>query len=85
MTDAWDPSIPEHKELAHEIELGNGIPEMRPLKAARDALVKVGFEIQHEEDLAEDLRVVEDGEGRCEGGVCWVLRARDHHDTSTRP
>ena len=53
MTDAWDPSIPEHKELAHQIELGNGIPEMRPLRLARQALKTVGFEIEHEEDLAE--------------------------------
>ncbi|KAI0090135.1 S-adenosyl-L-methionine-dependent methyltransferase [Irpex rosettiformis] len=53
MTDRWDPSIPEHKELAHQIEIGNGIPEMRPIQKARDALVSVGFEIQHEEDLAE--------------------------------
>ncbi|OCH86498.1 hypothetical protein OBBRIDRAFT_797119 [Obba rivulosa] len=53
MTDAWDPSIPLHKEIAHGIELGNGIPEMRPLKKARDALLAVGFEIEHEEDLAE--------------------------------
>ena len=53
MTDRWDPSIPEHKELAHQIEIGNGIPEMRPIQQARDALIKVGFEIQHEEDLAE--------------------------------
>lgn len=53
MTDSWDPSIPEHKELAHQLEIGNGIPEMRPLAKAREALVKVGFEIQHEEDLAE--------------------------------
>ncbi|KAH9171392.1 sterol methyltransferase C-terminal-domain-containing protein [Lactarius sanguifluus] len=41
MTDRWDPSIPEHKALAHEIELGNGIPEM------------LGFKIEHEEDLAD--------------------------------
>ena len=53
MTDAWDPSIPEHKALAHEIELGNGIPEMRHLSKAREALKAVGFEIEHEEDLAE--------------------------------
>lgn len=52
MTDAWDPSIPEHKALAHQMELGNGIPEMRPMKMARDALKTVGFEIEHEEDLA---------------------------------
>jgi hypothetical protein len=53
MTDSWDPSIPEHKALAHEIELGNGIPEMRHLYKAREALKTVGFEIEHEEDLAE--------------------------------
>ena len=53
MTDDWDPSIPEHKELAHQIELGNGIPEMRPLRLAREALKTVGFQIEHEEDLAE--------------------------------
>ena len=53
MTDKWDPSIPEHKEVAHGIEIGNGIPEMRPLAQAREAIVKVGFEIEHEEDLAD--------------------------------
>jgi len=53
MTDDWDPANPEHKELAHQIELGNGIPEMRPLRLARQALKTVGFEIEHEEDLAD--------------------------------
>ncbi|OBZ67859.1 Sterol 24-C-methyltransferase erg6 [Grifola frondosa] len=53
MTDSWDPSNPEHRELAHAIEIGNGIPVMRPLKKAREALLNVGFEIEHEEDLAE--------------------------------
>jgi len=53
MTDQWDPSIPEHKAMAHEIELGNGIPEMRHLAKARQALINVGFEVLHEEDLAE--------------------------------
>ena len=53
MTDDWDPSIPKHKELAHQIELGNGIPEMRHISSARNALKNVGFEIEHEEDLAD--------------------------------
>jgi sterol 24-C-methyltransferase len=53
MTDDWDPSIPLHKALAHEIEFGNGIPEMRPLAKSRQALKDVGFVIEHEEDLAE--------------------------------
>ncbi|KIM46709.1 hypothetical protein M413DRAFT_261257 [Hebeloma cylindrosporum] len=52
MTDIWDPTIPEHKAIAHQIELGNGIPEMRPLSMAREALKTVGFQIEHEEDLA---------------------------------
>ncbi|KIJ61846.1 hypothetical protein HYDPIDRAFT_95727 [Hydnomerulius pinastri MD-312] len=53
MTDTWDPSNPKHKELAHAIEFGNGIPEMRPLSKAREAMVNVGFTIEHEEDLAD--------------------------------
>jgi len=53
MTDRWDPSIPAHKTLAHEIELGNGIPEMRPWTKARQAFHTVGFDVEHEEDLAE--------------------------------
>ncbi|KAF8439047.1 S-adenosyl-L-methionine-dependent methyltransferase [Boletus edulis BED1] len=53
MTDAWNPSIPSHKELAHLLEIGNGIPEMRPLSDARKAFVDVGLKIEHEEDLAE--------------------------------
>ncbi|KAI9638302.1 sterol 24-C-methyltransferase, partial [Dioszegia hungarica] len=53
MTDAWDPSIPEHKKIAHGIEVGDGIAEMRNIHAARKALKSVGFEILHEEDLAD--------------------------------
>ena len=53
MTDNWDPSIPSHKEVAHGIEIGNGIPEMRPIRMVREALVNVGFEIEHEDDLAD--------------------------------
>ncbi|CAE7102344.1 unnamed protein product [Rhizoctonia solani] len=53
MTDAWDPTNPEHKDIAHGIEVGDGIPEMRTIKQARQALKNVGFEILHEEDLAD--------------------------------
>lgn len=53
MTDAWDPTNPEHKRIAHGIEVGDGIPEMRSIQAARNALKTVGFEIEHEEDLAD--------------------------------
>ena len=53
MTDDWDPSNPDHKDIAHGIEVGDGIPEMRTIKQARQALINVGFEILHEEDLAD--------------------------------
>lgn len=53
MTDKWDANNTIHQELAHKIEIGNGIPEMRSIARAREALKNVGFEIQHEEDLAD--------------------------------
>lgn len=53
MTDEYDKSNPKHREIAHGIELGDGIPEMRTIKDARDAMHSVGFEILHDEDLAE--------------------------------
>lgn len=52
MTDAWDASKPDHKKVAHGIEIGNGIPEMRSTQSARDALKKVGFTIEQDADLA---------------------------------
>jgi sterol 24-C-methyltransferase len=53
MTDQWDPSNPEHRAIAHGIELGDGIAEMRPKAACLNALDAVGFENVHTEDLAE--------------------------------
>lgn len=53
MTDEWDPSIPSHKHIAHQIELGDGIAEMRTIKDARKAMNAVGFEMMHDEDLAD--------------------------------
>jgi len=53
MTDKWDPSIPEHKEVAHGIEIGDGIAEMRGIAPCRAAFKNVGFEVLHEEDLAD--------------------------------
>ena len=53
MTDAYDASNPEHRRIAHGIEVGDGIPEMRSIENARNALKTVGFQIEHEEDLAD--------------------------------
>ncbi|PWN98733.1 putative delta(24)-sterol c-methyltransferase, partial [Tilletiopsis washingtonensis] len=53
MTDDWDPSNADHKRIAHGIEVGDGIPEMRSIKACRTALETVGFEIEQDKDLAD--------------------------------
>ncbi len=53
MTDAYDKSNPEHRRIAHGIEVGDGIPEMRSIAQARSALKTVGFEINEERDLAD--------------------------------
>jgi len=53
MTDRWDPALPAHKDIAHGIEIGDGIAEMRSISACRAAFQNVGFEVLHEEDLAE--------------------------------
>lgn len=53
MTDAYDATIPHHRKIAHGIEIGDGIPEMRNIQNARNALKTVGFEILHDEDLAD--------------------------------
>lgn len=53
MTDAYDASNPQHRKIAHGIEVGDGIPEMRNIENARNALKSVGFEVLHDEDLAD--------------------------------
>ncbi|KAH3900335.1 probable Sterol 24-C-methyltransferase [Saccharomycodes ludwigii] len=54
MTDKYDPSNPEHRKIAYEIELGDGIPKMYKKSVAVDALNKVGFQILESEDLADN-------------------------------
>jgi sterol 24-C-methyltransferase len=71
-----DPSIPEHRGLAHEIQLGSGIPEILPLSKSREALRAVGFDTEHEEDLAERLGGVE-WYYPLEGAVWKVQTPRD--------
>ena len=53
MTDKWDAKNAEHKRIAHGIEVGDGIPEMRTIAQARSALKTVGFQIKEEQDLAD--------------------------------
>lgn len=54
MTDRYDESNPEHRKIAYEIELGDGIPKMFSATVAREALRNVGFEIVENRDLADE-------------------------------
>ncbi|SCW02818.1 LAFE_0F14950g1_1 [Lachancea fermentati] len=54
MTDNYDETNPEHRKIAYEIELGDGIPKMFPADVAREALRNVGFEVLEEKDLADN-------------------------------
>lgn len=53
MTDKYDETNPEHRKIAYEIELGDGIPKMYSVDVARKALENVGFTIEYEQDLAD--------------------------------
>ena len=53
MTDRYNKDDPEHRRIAHGIELGDGIPEMRTIAQARSALKTVGFQVERDEDLAD--------------------------------
>jgi sterol 24-C-methyltransferase len=53
MTDKYDETNPEHRKIAYEIEIGDGIPKMYDINVARQALKNVGFELEFEQDLAD--------------------------------
>ena len=79
MTDAWDPSVPSHKDLVHRL-VGNGIPELCTIASSLEALKTVGFEVLHQEDLAERDDAVNwfyPPEGTCERrrrcGTCSLV------------
>lgn len=54
MSDNYDESNAEHRRIAYEIEVGDGIPKMYPAEVARDALKNVGFDVTLARDLAEE-------------------------------
>jgi sterol 24-C-methyltransferase len=53
MTDEYDNSNNEHKEIRLGIELGNGISHMRKISEAIAAMKNVGFELERTDDLAD--------------------------------
>jgi len=58
LTDSYDESNQEHRNILHNIEVGNGVPSVQTRKVARNALQKVGFEILLEDDLCAHRDVV---------------------------
>ncbi|KAF2941933.1 cycloartenol-C-24-methyltransferase 1-like [Oryza sativa Japonica Group] len=54
MTDKYDPGNSRHRSIKAEIELGNGLPDIRTTKQCIQALKDAGFEVVSVKDLAED-------------------------------
>jgi sterol 24-C-methyltransferase len=54
MTDDYDETNAEHRQIAYGIEVGDGIPKMYKKEVADKALKNVGFEILYEKDLADN-------------------------------
>ncbi|GAB4851612.1 Cycloartenol-C-24-methyltransferase [Ancistrocladus abbreviatus] len=52
ITDSFNPTSIEHKRIKGEIELGNGLPDIRLTVQCLRALKEAGFEIIYEKDLA---------------------------------
>lgn len=53
MTEKFDEDNQHHREIRYGIEIGDGIPKMHKLQDAVNALNNVGFQIVHQEDLAQ--------------------------------
>ncbi|KAI8545857.1 hypothetical protein RHMOL_Rhmol07G0070300 [Rhododendron molle] len=57
MTDSFDPHNQEHQNIKAEIELGNGLPDIRVTGQCLDAVKQAGFEVIWDKDLAADSPV----------------------------
>ncbi|KAG2632417.1 cycloartenol-C-24-methyltransferase 1-like [Panicum virgatum] len=54
ITDHYDPNNATHKRIKDEIELGNGLPDIRSTHQCLQAVKDAGFEVVWDKDLAED-------------------------------
>lgn len=57
MTDNYNPNNESHKKIKAEIEIGDGLPDIRSTHQCLDAVKQVGFEVIWEKDLAVDSPV----------------------------
>ncbi|XP_066363483.1 cycloartenol-C-24-methyltransferase 1-like [Miscanthus floridulus] len=54
ITGHYDPNNATHKRIKDEIELGNGLPDIRSTRQCLQAVKDAGFEVVWDKDLAED-------------------------------
>lgn len=57
MTDSFDPNNETHQRIKAEIELGNGLPDVRLTTKCLEALELAGFEVIWHKDLSKDSPV----------------------------
>ncbi|KAJ7976779.1 Methyltransferase [Quillaja saponaria] len=55
ITDSFDPTNQEHQRIKGEVELGNGLPDIRSMGQCLEALKQAGFKVIWEKDVAVDL------------------------------
>lgn len=53
LDDSYDASNPHHRQISYDIEVGDGIPLLFKKSVAIKAFEDVGFEVIHDEDLAD--------------------------------
>jgi len=53
LDDSYDASNPHHRQVSYDIEIGDGIPALVKKSVAVKAFKDVGFELIHDEDLAD--------------------------------
>lgn len=54
MTDSYDPNNMEHQKIKAQVEIGDGLPDIRSTNQCLEALKLAGFEVVWEKDLAAD-------------------------------
>lgn len=54
ITDFFDPNNSNHRRIKREVELGNGLPDIRSMGECMEALKHAGFEIFWDKDIAID-------------------------------
>ncbi|KAK9291293.1 hypothetical protein L1049_009483 [Liquidambar formosana] len=54
ITDSFDPSNQEHQRIKGEVELGNGLPDIRSVAQCLEALKLAGFQVIWDKDVAVD-------------------------------